>query len=219
MQRRTLLRSLPLLGLGFTLTASGGCVNLIANVIRSVKGDKIKPECEVLKGKKVAIVCGGEKGLSNDATSMLLTRYLEERLGKNVEGIKIIPQEKVDKWLNEIGREEPDYEAIGKGVGADHVVAVTLANMSLKNGKTLFKGKADISVAVYDIHNGTIAFRKSMPEFEFPKMDGPSIVDTTEAKFRVNFLTIVSEHIGVLFYPHDPNELGRARSDLDETVT
>lgn len=207
MQRRTMLRWLPLVGLGVALPTTSGCVNLIANVIHSIRGEKIKPECELLKGKKVAIVCGGEKGLSNDATSMLLTRYLEERLGKNVEGIKILPQEKVDKWLNEIGREEPDYEAIGKGVGADYVLAVTLANMSLRNGKTLFKGKADISVALYDISQGTIAFRKSLPEFEFPKMDGPSIVDTTEAKFRVSFLTIVSQHIGVLFYPHDPNDL------------
>ena len=208
MHRRTLLRCLPLLGLGCcTVATSSGCVNLLANVIHSIRGEKIKPEYTDLKGKKVAIVCGGEKGLSNDATSMLLTRYLEERLGKNVEEIKIIPQEKVDKWLNEIGREEPDYEAIGKGVGADRVVAVTLANLSLRNGKTLFKGKADISVAVYDIQNGTIAFRKSFPEFEFPKLDGPSIIDTTEAKFRVSFLTIVSQHIGVLFYPHDPKEL------------
>ncbi len=168
---------------------------------------RIKPECELLENKRVAIVVGGEKGLSNDATSMLLTRYLEERLGKNVEGIKIIPKEKVDKWLSESGREEPDYEAIGKGVEADYVLAVTLANMSLRNGQTLFKGKADISVALYDIANGTIAYRKAMPEFEFPKMDGPSIVDTNEGKFKVAFLTIVSEHIGVLFYPYNPNDL------------
>ncbi len=32
-------------------------------------------------------------------------------------------------------------------------------------------------------------------------------MDTTEAKFRVSFLAIVSEHIGVLFYPHNPNDL------------
>lgn len=207
MQRRTLLRWLPLLGLSCTLTAGSGCVNIIANVIRSVRGDKVKPECDLLKNKKVAIVVGGERGLSNDATSMQLCLYLEERLAPNVEGIQIISKEKVDKWLNDIGREEPDYEAIGKGVGADYVLAVTLANVSLRNGQTLFKGKADISVALHDVQNGTIAFRKSMPEFEFPKLDGPSIVDTTEAKFRVNFLTIVSQHIAVLFYPYDPNDL------------
>ncbi len=207
MQRRTILRWLPIVGLGCTLSFSSGCVNLIANILYTLRGEKIKPECGLLEGKKVAIVCGGEKGLSNDATSMLLNRYIEERLAKNVKDIKIIPQEKIDKWINELGREEPDYEAIGKGVGADYVLAVTLANLSLRNGKTLYKGKADISVALYDSHNGTVAFRKSMPEFEYPKLDGPSIVDTTEAKFRVNFLTIVSEHICVLFYPFNPNDL------------
>ncbi len=33
------------------------------------------------------------------------------------------------------------------------------------------------------------------------------MVDTTEAKFRILFLTIVSKQIGALFYPHDPKEL------------
>ncbi len=206
MQRRTILRLLPLIGLGCTLGTSGGC-GLVANIIYTIRGEKVKPECGLLKGKKVAIVCGSERGLSNDATSMLLTRFIEDDLSKNVEEIKLIPQEKVDKWLNEIGREEPDYEAIGKGVGADYVLAVTLANMTLKNGKTLFKGRSDISVSLYDTQNGTIAFRKSFPEFEFPKLDGPSIVDTTEAKFRVTYLTIVSKHISVLFYPNNPNDL------------
>ncbi len=47
-----------------------------------------------------------------------MTRYMEMLLSKNVKDITIIPQEKVGKWLNERGMDEPDYEAIGKGVGA-----------------------------------------------------------------------------------------------------
>ncbi len=208
MQRRTLLRWLPISLLTLTVAGTAGCINGLANILYAIKGEKIDPPYPHLKGKKVAIVCGGENGLSNDTNSMLLTRYVEERLSENVKDIQVIPQTKVDKWLTEVGRDEPDFEAIGKGVGADQVVAITLTNLSLKNGQTLFKGKADISVTVYDISKGgTIAFRKSFPEFEFPKMDGPSIVDTTEGKFRVSFLTIVSQHIGVLFYPFDPKEL------------
>lgn len=206
MQRRTLLRWLPVVGLGLTLPLNSGC-GAMANIAYVIRGEKVKPECSLLKGKKVAIVCAGEKGLGNDATSMLLTRYIEELLAKNVEDIKLVPQEKVDKWLNEIGREEPDYEAIGKGVSADYVLAVTLANLSLRNGKTLFKGKADVAVSLYDIKEGTIAYRKTFPEFEHPKLDGPSIVDTTEARFRVHYLQIVSQHIAVLFYPYNPNDL------------
>jgi hypothetical protein len=182
-------------------------VNAIPNLIRGIRGEKIKPECRLLKGKKVAVLVCGEKGLSSDATSMLLARYLEERLSREGEDITLVPQEKIDKWLNEVGRDDPDYAAIGKGVGSDYVLVVTLANVSLKNGQTLFKGRADISVALYDSVSGAIAYRKIMPQFEYPKFDGPSIVDTNEPKFRNTFLTIVSQHIGVLFYPYDPNEL------------
>ena len=97
-------------------------------------------------------------------------------------------------------------------------MAVTLANMSLKNGKTLFKGKADISVTVYDIHNGTIAFRKSMPEFEFPKMDGPSIVDTTESQVSCELPDDRQRTHRRAVLSSRSQRLGRARSDLDETV-
>ena len=206
MQRRTLIPFLPLLYLSCILVAFASCISFSPPLL-PINGKLVKPEFPLLKSKKVAIFCGDEQGLSNEATLVLLARYLEDRLSRNVKGIHIVPQENVQAWLNETGREVPDCEALGKGVGADYVVAIKLANMSLNNGKSLFKGKADISVAVYDIHDGKIAFRKNMPEFEFPKMDGPSLVDTTEAKFRVSFLTIVSQHIGVLFYPHDPNEL------------
>ncbi len=72
-----------------------------------MEGEKVKPKYSGLEGKRVPSSVAAEKGLSNDATSMLLTRYLEERLGQNVKDIKIIPQEKIDKWLNEIGRDEP----------------------------------------------------------------------------------------------------------------
>ncbi len=71
--------------------------------------------------------------------------------------------------------------------------------------KTLYKGRADISVAVFDVaQGGSVVYRKNFVEYEFPKLDGPSVVDTTEAKFRILFLTIVSKQIGALFYPHDP---------------
>jgi hypothetical protein len=71
----------------------------------------------------------------------------------------------------------------------------------------LYKGKADISVSVYDVNDGgKVVYRKNFPEFEYPKIGGPTITDTTEARFRVLFLTVVSQRVAALFYEADPKE-------------
>jgi hypothetical protein len=192
----------------FALTGASGCVNLASNLMYAWTGNKAPAEYPGFKGKKVAIVCGSDRGLSNDATSTLLTRYLEALLSKNVKEITIIKQDKVDQWLDARGWSESDYEEIGKGVGADQVLAINMSNVSLRDGMTLYKGKADISVSVYDVNDdGKVVYRKTFPEFEYPKIGGPTVTDTTEPRFRGLFLTVVSQRIGTLFYDADPTEL------------
>ena len=202
-----LCRSPWVLLLAVALLSSSGCVNLASNILYAINGNKSPADYPGFKGKKVAIVCGSEKGLSNDATANLMTRYLESLLGKNVKEITIIPQDKVEKWLNTRGWHESDYAEIGKGVGADQVLAINIMNMTLRDGMTLYKGKADISVSVYDVADeGKVVYRKSFPEFEFPKIGGPTVTDTTEARFHGLFLTVVSQRIAALFYDADPKE-------------
>ncbi len=51
----------------------------------------------------------------------------------------------------------------------DQIVSITLTNVSLKDGKTLYKGRADISVAVFDVaQGGSVVYRKNFVEYEFP---------------------------------------------------
>lgn len=208
MQRMTMRRGLCLALVGITALSSVGCVNFAANLIRAIKGDNVKPVYEGFKGKKIAIVCGGESGPSNDETSRMLTRQLEVLIGKNVKDVTVISQHKVEKWLTESGLGEPDYEAIGKGLGADQILAITLTNVTLKDGQTMYKGRADIEVNVYDMaKDGATVFSKDFSDFEYPKLDGPTLMDMKESKFRDLFVSVVSMHIGALFYPHDPNDL------------
>lgn len=190
------------------LTGASGCVNLASNLMYAFGKNKTPAEYDGFQGKTVAIVCGSERGLSNDATSTLLTRYLEALLSKNVKEITIIKQDKVDNWLDTNGWSESDYQEIGKGVGADQVLAINMSNLTLRDGMTLYKGKADISVSVYDIaDDGKVVYRKNFPEFEYPKIGGPTITDTSEARFNVLFLTVVSKRIATLFYEADPNDM------------
>lgn len=201
-------RSLPwLLVLALSLTSFSGCINLASNLMYAWRGNKAPAEYNGFEGKKVAIVCGTEKGLSNDATSTLMTRQLEGLLGKNVKDIKLIGQDKIDKWLDTNGWNDSDFTEIGKGVGADQVLSISLANLTLKDGMTLYKGRANISVTVYDIAGGgNVVYRKGFPDFEYPKLGGATVTDTSEAKFHVLFLRVVSQRIATLFYPADPND-------------
>lgn len=210
MHRVSVLRCLPMIVLVVSLVGVSGCVNFAANIYRSIRGNNAPAEYKGLEGKKVAIVCGSERGLSNDAASALLTRYLDALLSKNVKDIKIVRQDKVEKWLDSNGWEDCDFEEIGKGVGADQVLAVTVANLTMREGGTLYKGKANISITVYDISgggDGNVVYRRNFPEFEYPKNGGVPVTDTSLSNFQVNFLKIVSIHIGPLFYPADPNDL------------
>ncbi|MFO1066640.1 MAG: hypothetical protein U0892_22500 [Pirellulales bacterium] len=189
------------------LTSGTGCFTFAANLIHAIKGNKRPAEYNALKGKKVAIVCSTDSGLSSNQSSELLTRFVRARLEENVKDIKIVRQEEVNSWIDSHSWTEADYKEIGKGVGADQLLAISLTNLSLRDGMTLYKGKCDIKVTVYDIKDeGNIVYRKQIPEFEFPKIGGQAVTDSTESKFRGYFISIVSEKIATLFYDAEANQ-------------
>ena len=182
-----------------------GCINLAANLIHAVRGNDRPAEYDGLTGKRVAVVVGTDKGLGNDTTSTLLTSYIQALMNTHLEDADVIAQRELEQWLDSHNGSDADYFEIGKGVNADVVVAVDVTNLSLKNGATLYRGQADISVSVFDVASGgKILYRKQMPEFAFPKLDGVPTTDTSIAKFRGAFLGIVAEKVAGLFYPVDP---------------
>jgi hypothetical protein len=204
MTERTRQTAMACFALGCLLVTAGGCVSLAANLLHAIHGNNRPAEFDGLKGRKVAIVCGTDSGMGTDATSALLTGYIHAALNNNVKDIDIVRQSEVERWLDSHGRSDADYVEVGKGVGADSVLAVEVLNLSLKNGATLYKGQSDISVTVYDVSaGGKVVFRKLIPEFVFPKMGGPTVTDISEAKFRSRYLTIVASTISGLFYDVD----------------
>ncbi len=197
------------------LISSPGCVRLAANLVNAIQGNEKPAEYNGLEKKRVAIICATDKGLSSDASAALLTGYVHMLLNKNVKGIELVRAEEVERWLDAHGTIESDYVQIGKGVKADEVVAIDLAGMKIKDGATLYRGQCDISVTVFDIvDEGAIVFKKQFPEFSFPKMGGPTTSDTTDAKFRNMFLTVVAAKVAGLFYAVDPT----AEYALDATA-
>ncbi len=191
-----------LLVLGFVSVS--GCINFAANMIHAITGNNVPADYDGLAEKRVAVVCATDGGLATDATSAMLTSYIHAALNSNVKKIDVVRQSEVERWIDSHSNSDADYVEVGKGVKADCVLAIEVLNMSLKNGATLYQGKSDITVTVYDVGSaGKILYRKQIPEFAFPKMGGPTITDISESKFRARYLAIVARTVSNLFYPVD----------------
>jgi hypothetical protein len=193
-----------------------GCINFAANMIHAITGNMKPADYDGLKGQRVAIVCVSDDGMGTDATSAMLTSYIHAALNANVKKIDVVRQSEVERWLDSHGSSDADYLEVGKGVKADRVLAIEVLNMRLKNGATLFQGKSDITVTVYDVkEEGRILYRNQIPEFAFPKMGGSPITEVSEAKFRARYLAIVAKTISGLFFETDAT----AEFALDATAS
>jgi hypothetical protein len=192
-----------LLGLG-TLASTTGCVSLAANMLRVVRGYDFPPEFSDLAEHRVAVVCMTETGICADASSILLSRYVREILDSKVKEIDSVSQEDIDQWLEDRGWEDHDYVEIAKGVKADRIVAIQMTNLKLKDSSTLYQGRADIVVTVFDTAKGTSpVFRKNLEDFTFPKMSGFPSPDNDDAKFRRAYLAQVAKTVARLFHGYD----------------
>jgi hypothetical protein len=204
-------RSTPSLSICFTLfiaslvASSTGCVRLAANLVNAIKGNERPAEYDGFTEQKVAIVCLRDGALSADATSALFTRYVHVALNTNVKKIQLVRQDEVEQWLEAHDWNTSDLTEIGRGVKAEKLLVVDIAGMKLKEGATLYRGQCNVNVTVYDVKNkGAVVFEKQIPELTFPREGGPSMMDTTEAKFRNLFVTIIARKVSNLFYAVDP---------------
>ena len=118
----------------------------------------------------------------------------------------MVSNQRVDDWIDQHGWDMIDFVAIGRGVEADTVVAVDVDSFSLHDGATMFKGRANVHVVVYDMQSGQEVFAHSPPQLEFPTTAGIPATSTSEREFRKMFLDAVAGRIARNFYAFDINE-------------
>jgi hypothetical protein len=188
--------------------AANGCAGLMTTM-RWMGGDNLMPaEYDELKEKRVAVVCVSDNlSYGTGAESVLLAREVSSILRRNVEDIELVSAEEIADWIDREGWDEIDYREIGRGVKADRVVAIDLARLSIREGSSLYRGRADITVSVYDMEDGGHEmFRKTLPEFSFPATGPHPVGDLSEVQFRRAFLETLSEHVARYFYAYDVAE-------------
>jgi len=190
-----------------------GCTSGLFTVMYLFKGLDVDPDFKDLKGKKVAVVCRPTASLtySNANVGRDLAQQITLLLQEQVPKIKTIDQKKIAKWIDENTWEE--YTEVGKAMKADMVVAVDLESFSIYQGQTLYQGKADATIRVFDCTKtgrGKEVFHKNIPQAVYPPSSPIPASDRTEPEFRREFVLVLANQIARHFYAHDPHaDLGQ----------
>jgi hypothetical protein len=204
-----LARRLLLSAMLFALLATiPGCVGTLANLVHVAKGSKIPAKYTGLEAKRVAVVCvSNSEAFGPAEASISLARSVGQLIGANVDKVTLIDSSEIAKWIDENDWDYVDYKAVGKGVNAQMVVAIDLNGFSLHDGKTLYKGRADVRMVVYDMtENGKVAFSYSPDEIEYPENASHHTTDMPERTFRNRFLSMLAHRLARQFYSYDATD-------------
>ena len=183
-----------------------GC-GLFANFLNVMGAGLVPPAFAGLKNKKVAVVCVSNSQLFGPtSTSAELSTRVNRLLGTKAKDVELIPNQRVEDWIDQNGWDMVDFFAIGRGVEADMVIAIDVESFSLHDGATMFKGRSDVHMVVYDMHSEQEVFAQSPPQIEFPTTAGVSATSTSEREFRRLFLDTVARRLARNFYAFDINE-------------
>jgi hypothetical protein len=190
------------------LLAQTGCVGLLTNLLYD--GHMIPAKYNGLKQQKVAVVCVSNDSIHSPySTCTLLARKVQGLLQAKVKSIEIVDEDRVADWIDNHDWDQVnyDYRKMGRGVRADKVVAVELASFSLHEGGTMYKGRCEVNVAVYDIANGgkKVLVLDGSP-IVYPANGGQSTATRSDRQFRDQFLNVVAHEVAKNFYRHDLKE-------------
>lgn len=201
--RHACLQRATLLLLAFCL-AQAGCANLLFTAAYYIKGTNEPAEFKELKGKKVAVVCRPFAELQYNAgnTATEIGNTVGMLLAQNVRKIKVIDAQRVAQWTDEHDWE--DFTEVGRALGADMVVGIDLESFSLYQGQTLYQGRANVALTVFDMQSaGKPVFSKTMRQVVYPPNTGVPTSERQEPEFRRMFINHLSDLIGRHFYDHD----------------
>ena len=181
-----------------------GCVGVAAQLLNVIHGNKIKAAYNGLEGKRVAIVCvSAESAYGPDNASHQLANALAMKLTHEDLDIELIHQSEIENWLDS-NWDDIDYVEIGRAVHADRVIAVDVETLSIHEGSTLYKGRSNQTVKVFDMEQGgKVVFQSGHREFEFPKTHGQPTTSVSERQFQSFFITEMANDIARYFYDYD----------------
>lgn len=213
---RTVRRLCFILVAVLTLSMTG-CLGLVANLIHAGWGNLIPAAFDELAGRKIAVVClSSSMSFGNSSAAEEISHRVEQKLAARVPEINIIDQQEIADWMDRNDWNEVDYRELGDGIGTDFLIAVDLGNFSLHEGPTLYKGRAEIGITVYNIPQGIVVYQVEPREIIYPVNGGEHTADTSESAFRKIFLEVISAQVARHFYSYEMKEdFGRDASMMN----
>jgi hypothetical protein len=185
---------------------AAGCVGAMTTVMYFLGANDIKAEYGGLRQKRVAVACRPVVDLEyrNSGVANDIARQLSQELGKNVSRIEMVDYRKVEQWTDENSWD--DYLEVGRAVGADMVVGIDLEQFTIYQGQTLYQGKANYRIEVYDCASGELAYQKTPDQALWPPNSPIPASHKQEAQFRREFVWKLADQIARHFYDHDRYE-------------
>jgi hypothetical protein len=204
--RRSLFPKLIILGGLSLITAMNlGCIGFTTHLFNVIQGGhKIKPDFTGLQGKRVAVVCvSNSSSYGPNTVCTMLARSVGSILQEEVKRIEVIHEDEVADWVDKNEWDQMDYREIGQGVDAEMVLAIDLDGFRLHEGRTLYKGNADVTITVYDMNDGgKVAFREEILDFSFPRTGARHTTEISEARFRRLFVTVLARNVAKHFHEY-----------------
>jgi hypothetical protein len=181
---------------------------MLANMLHAGMGNFVPAQFEGLSGQRVAVICVSQSSSFGPSTAAdEIADRVEAYLRGNADEVELVPRQEIVDWMDRHDWNQIDYREIGQGVNAHLVLAIDLHSFSLYEGKTLFKGRADVEVSVFDLTEGEkLAFHNIPPTIEWPITGGRHVADTTEVAFRRQFVDLIGTKVARHFYPYDAAE-------------
>jgi hypothetical protein len=189
-------------GSAWILMTVSGCVGFWSQMLYFGQGQMVPAEYDDLSERRVAVVCVSDT--SSYGTGQVLAREVSAILRQSVEDIDLVRPDEIADWIDREGWDEIDYREIGRGVKAERVIAVDLAGFGLYEGSSLYHGRAQVTVTVYDMtEKGREVFRKTLSEVRFPLTGPYPVGDVSEATFRRAFVQVLARHVTKFFRQYD----------------
>jgi hypothetical protein len=187
--------------------SSTGCRTLLATAVYMWNGGNVVPaEFEGLEKQRVVVMCRPPASYeySNAGAARAIGQRVSAHLAANVKDIDLVSTAEVDNWIDE--QDSENWRDLGHSVKATRVVYIELDDFDLYLDKTLYQGRADVTVSVYDLTaKDNEVFSRRLGQVLFPRNSGIPSADKPAPVFERQFVEVISQQVAEHFYKHDPN--------------
>jgi hypothetical protein len=157
------------------------------------------------KDIRVAVVCYASDELKyqfDNIDHIIANRVTNQIASKKIE---VVNYAEVQTWL----RDNPDWDTaveVGAEFDVNYVIYIDVSAFSLyeRDSNTLFRGRCDAIVSVYEMEtdgDGKRIFSREVNSI-FPIQVPRSAADVSYDTFRMEYIWRLSDEIGRMFYPY-----------------